>query len=187
MRHASLASAFALSLLLLPACHSAGSYGHAPQYVALDDETRAAAGSRDYDPVMVQRQPEEWRKGTVSLFGVVENRQAGPSGQALLRLSVRTMAPRNLCESEQDQDSCRVTVSNKDFGVVYALVSLRGDDDIGPNAAKARSLLRVVGTIAQDVSPQDGLPIVHAGYYRHWPPMTYVTTETTESARHMRQ
>jgi hypothetical protein len=184
MRHASLANAFALSLLLVPACHGAGPYGHAPQYVALDEETRAAAGSRDYDPVMVQRQPEEWRKGTVSLFGVVESRQAGPAGQALLRLSVRTMAPRNVCENEQDQDSCRVTVNNKDFGVVYALVPLRGDDDIGPNAARARSLVRIVGTIGQDVSQQDGLPIVHAGYYRHWPPMTYATTE---SARDLRQ
>jgi hypothetical protein len=183
MRHAPAAGLLALSLSIL-GCHGAGPYGHAPKYLPLDEETRAAGGARDYDPVMVQRQPEDWRKGTVSLFGVVETRQAGPAGQALLRLSVRRLATRNLCESEQDEDSCRVTVSDKDFGVVYALVALRGEDDIGPNAARARSLLRLVGTIAQDVSPADGLPIVHATYYRHWPGMTYVTTE---SARAMRQ
>ncbi len=183
MRPSTAAGAFALSLSLF-GCHGPGPYGHAPKYAEIDDEARAATGSRDYDPVMVLRQPEEWRKGTVSLFGVVDSRQAGPAGQALLRLSVRRLATRNLCESEADEDSCRVTVSNKDFGVVYALVTLKGDDDIGPGAARQRSLVRVVGTIAQEVSLADGLPIVHATYYRHWPPLTYVTDE---SARYMRQ
>jgi hypothetical protein len=175
--------AFTLAFALL-SCHGAGPYGHAPNYVPLDEETRASAGARDYDPVMVLRQPEEWRKGTVMLFGVVESRQAGTAGQALLRLSVRRLATRNLCESGQDEDTCRVTVTDKDFGVVYALVPLHGEDDIGPNAARARSLVRLVGSVAQEVSQADGLPIVHASYYRHWPPMAYVTTE---SAREMRQ
>ena len=182
MRFASAAGAFAL--LFLVGCHGPGPYGHAPNYVELDEEARATAGARDYDPVMVLRQPEEWRKGTVSLFGVVDSRQAGPAGQALLRLTVRRLATRNLCDSRTDEDSCRVTVSDKDFGVVYALVTLKGDDDIGPNAARQRSLVRVVGTIAQEVSQADGTPIVHATYYRHWPSLTYVTTE---AARDMRQ
>jgi hypothetical protein len=133
---------------------------------------------------MAARQPDDWHKGTVSLFGVVDSRKAGPGGQALLRLTVRHLASRNLCESQQDEDSCRVTVSDKDFGVVWALVTLHSDDDIGPNAAKQRSLVRVVGTIAQDVSPDDGNPIVHATYYRHWPPLTYVTNA---SSRYMHQ
>jgi hypothetical protein len=76
-----------------------------------------------------------------------------------------------------------VTVSDKDFGVVTALVALRGDDDVGPHAVGQRSLLRIVGTLGQDVSAE-GAPIVHASYYRHWPTFFYVTRA---SATVMRQ
>jgi hypothetical protein len=165
-------------------CHGAGLYGHAPQYAPLDDETAAVAGSREYDPVMAQRQPEEWRKGNVALFGVVEGRTPGPGGRALLKLSVRALAPRNLCDNQNDDESCRVTVSSKDFGVVYVLVSLRAEDDVGPHSIAPKSLLRVVGTIGQDVSPSDGAPILRATFYRHWPAFLYVTLS---SARDMRQ
>ncbi len=165
-------------------CHSAGPYGHSPRYVELSDETTAAAGAREYDPVMVERQPEVWHKGTVTLFGVVENRTAGPGGQALLKLSVRRLDPRNVCGSEQDDDSCRVTVSDKDFGAVWALVTLRGDDDVGPHSVGQRSLVRIVGSLGQDVSPADGAPIVHTTFVRHWPVYFYATRA---SARDMRQ
>jgi len=156
-------------------CHSAGPYGHSPHYVELSDETAAVAGAREYDPVMVERQPEEWRKGRIVLIGLVESRTAGPGGQALLKLSVRRLEPRNLCESQSDDDTCRVTVSDKDFGRVSALVQLRGDDDVGPHAVGQRSLLRIVGSLGQDVSPADGTPVLHAAYYRHWPAYFYVT------------
>lgn len=165
-------------------CHGAGPYGHSPHYVELDDETHAAAGARDFDPTMTERQPEEARKGRVSVFGVVQSRAAGPGGQALLKLSVRILEPRNLCENGNDDDSCRVTVSDKDFGVVWALVSLHGDDDIGPHSVGPRSLLRIVGSIGQDVSPSDGAAIVRAVWYRHWPAFYFVTRA---SARDMRQ
>lgn len=174
---------FGVAALFLAGCHSAGPYGHAPRYVQLDEETAAVSGAREYDPVMVERQPDQWRKGNIVLFGVVESRSAGPGGQALLKMSVRRLEPRNLCESENDDDSCRVTVSDKDFGVVSALVVLRGDDDVGPRAVGQRSLLRIVGSLGQDVSP-DGTPILHASYYRHWPPFFYVTRQ---SATVMRQ
>ncbi len=159
---------------LLAGC-GAGPYSHSPRYVELSDETAASAGAREYDPVMVERQPEQWRKGRVSLFGVVESRTPGPGGQAMLKLGVRRLEPRNLCENEHDDDSCRVTVSDKDFGIVYALVQVRGGDDVGPRAVGQKSLVRVVGTLGQDVSPSDGAPVVHATYYRHWPMYFYVT------------
>ncbi len=173
-----------LALLVLAACGGAGPYGHSPRYAPRGDEAAAVAGAREYDPVMVERQPDEWRKGSLTLFGVVESRAAGPGGQALLKLGVRRLEPRNLCENEHDDDSCRVTVSDRDFGVVYALVRLHGDDDVGPHAVGARSLVRVVGTLGQDSSPSDGAPIVHATWLRHWPIFTYVTRA---SARDMRQ
>jgi hypothetical protein len=170
--------------LCLAACAGAGPYGHSPQYVPLDDETAATAGAREYDPVMVSRQPDEWRAGRTMLFGVVESRSAGPNGQALLKLGVRRLEARNLCRSGTDDDSCRVTVSDGDFGIVWALVPLHGDDYVGPHSVGLRSLLRVVGTIGQDVSPADGQPVLHATWYRHWPPFFYVTKS---SASEMRQ
>jgi len=178
MRIATSAAAALLLGASLAACHGAGPYGHSPKYVDLDDETAAAAGAREYDPVMVQRQPDVWRTGKTSLIGVVLGRSAGPSGQALLKLGVRRLELRNLCENADDDDSCRVTVSEKDFGV-----SLHGEDDVGPHAVGLRSLLRIIGTIGQDVSP-DGSPVLRAAWYRHWPAMFYVTTA---SARDMRQ
>lgn len=164
-------------------CQGAGIYGHAPRYVETDDEASAAAGAREYDPIMSQRQPDQWRSARLSVFGVVEGREIGPGGQAKLKLSVRRLEARNLCDSEADSDSCRVTVSDKDFGVIYVLVPLRGDDDVGPRSVGLKSLLRVVGTLGQDVSAT-GAPVVHAAWYRHWPAFYYVTRA---SARDMRQ
>ena len=169
---------------LSAACHGAGPYGHSPKYVELDEETAATASARDYDPVMVERQPDEWRAGKTALFGVVESRTAGPNGQALLKLGVRRLELRNLCDNADDDDSCRVTVSDKDFGIVWALVSLHGEDDVGPRSVGMRSLVRVAGKIGQDVSPTDGAPVFRASWYRHWPAMFYVTRA---SARDMRQ
>ena len=166
--------ALAAGIGLVAACHSAGPYGHAANYAPADDETRALTGSREYDPIMYTRQPEEWRKATVSLFGVVESRAPGPGGAAMIKLSVRRLEPRNLCENERDEDTCRVTVSDKPFGVVFALVVLKGDDDTGPKSVGASSLLRIIGTIGQEAGA-DGAPIVHATYARHWPAYSYVT------------
>ncbi len=171
---------------LVAACAGAGPYGHAPNYVELSDETAAAAGAREYDPVMVERRPEEWRQGTVALFGVVENRAAGPGGQALLRVSVRRLEPRNLCENMHDDDTCRVTVSDKDFGVVWVLALLHSGDDVGPHPVGARSLLRIVGTIGQEPSPGGPGPVIHARYYRHWPNFFYVA-KGSASALELRQ
>jgi hypothetical protein len=183
MRNAARPPAFLAVVLSAVACQGAGPYGHAPRYVELGEETTAAAGAREYDPVMVQRQPDLWRQAKVALFGVVEKREVGPGGRAKLTLSVRRLEDRNLCDSESDSESCRVTVSDKDFGVVWVLASLRGDDDVGPRSVGPRSLLRVVGAIGQDVSPT-GAPLLHATWYRHWPAFHYVTRA---SARDMRQ
>jgi hypothetical protein len=167
--------AFLFSAISATACGGAGAYGHAPRYVELGEETAAVAGAREYDPVMVERRPDEWRRGSVVLFGVVESRAAGPGGQALLRVSVRRLEPRNLCDNQNDDDSCRVTVSDRDFGAVWVLASLRAGDDVGPHPVAPRSLLRIVGTIGEEPSPSGPGPVLHARYYRHWPAFFYVT------------
>ncbi|HEY2517684.1 MAG TPA: hypothetical protein VGI39_42740 [Polyangiaceae bacterium] len=167
---------FAVPLVVFLSACSAGRYGHSPTYAPLSGENEAVAGARDYDPVMYARQPEEWRQGTVSLFGVVTNRGTGPGGGAYLTLSVRHLETRNLCENHNDEDTCRVTVSDKDFGSVHALVKLTGEDDVGEHSVSAGSLLRLVGKFGENVDPNDGGPILHATWYRHWPRYFYVTS-----------
>jgi hypothetical protein len=170
--------------LVVCACHSPGPYGFAPAYAPLDDEERASAGSTEYDPVMFQREPDAWRKKRVALFGVVTARAPGPGGGAYLTLSVRRLEPRNLCDNGNDEDSCRVTVSDKDFGVVHALVALRPADDFGEHSMGGGSLVRIVGQFGEDLDQGDGQPVMRAEYYRHWPRAFYVTRA---SAIHMRQ
>jgi hypothetical protein len=175
--------ALAALLSLATGCYSAGPYGHSPRYVELSDETTAAAGAREYDPVMVDKQPDQWRKGTVTLFGVVESRTAGPGAQAMLKLSVRRLEPHNICENAGSDDSCRVTVNDKDFGSVWVLVQLSGDDDVGPRAVGQRSLVRIVGTLGQDVAPADGGHVIHATWHRHWPVYFYATRASAHEMR----
>jgi len=174
---------FLLGLGLGAGC-SAGLYDHSPTYVQLSGEEKAAAGARDYDPVMYRRQPLEWRAHPTSLFGVVTNRGTGPQGSAYVTLGVRRLEPRNLCESASDPDSCRTTVSDHDFGVVHALLALTPEDDIGPHSIGIGSLLRVIGTFEESADPADGAAILRATYYRHWPRYFYVTRA---SATYMRQ
>jgi len=171
-------------LVVLVACHSPGPYGFSPSYAPLDAEESAILDATEYDPVMVQRDPEGWRKKRVMLFGVVTARGSGPGGGAYLSLSVRRLEPRNLCDNANDEDSCRVTVSDRDFGVVHALARLSPDDDFGPQSVGPGSLVRVVGAFGEDLDPNDGTPVLRASYYRHWPRNYYVTRA---SAVHMRQ
>jgi hypothetical protein len=160
--------------LLLCSCASGGPYGHSPVYSPLDEEEKAAEGARDFDPVMAKRSPENWKGKTVSLFGVVVARTPGTAGNSEVKLSVRTLEPRNLCDSP-DEDTCRVTVSDREYAVVHALLHLNGEDDIGEHSVGMQSLVRIVGTLNDGVDPADGEPILSAKYYRHWPRGFYVT------------
>lgn len=159
----------------LAACAGAGPYGHAVSYVPLGDEEKATKPAKEYDPVMFQRMPDQWHGKPVMLFGVVTKRDAGPGGTAYLTLSVRRLEPRNVCESHADEDTCRVTVSDAEFGVVHAQAILHGDDDVGEHSVGGGSMLRLVGTFGEDVDQTDGAPIMHVTYYRHWPRYFYVT------------
>jgi hypothetical protein len=173
-----------LGLTPVIGCHGAGPYDHDVRYVPLPAEEKVSQGVRDYDPVMYERQPDEWHAHPASLFGVVTRRGTGPSAGAYLTLSVRRLETRNACENANDMDTCRTTVSDHDFGVVHALLKLAPEDDIGPLSVGIGSMLRVIGTFAQEADPADGAPILHASFYRHWPRYYYVTKS---SAKDMRQ
>jgi hypothetical protein len=174
---------FLLALVILAACHSAGPYGYAVTYTATSDEEAAVSGARDYDPVMYGREPEKWRTGKTTLFGVVTSRAPGSGGAAYFTLSVRKLETRNLCSNANDEDTCRVTVSDRDFGVVHVLAALRPEDDIGEHSAAVGSLIRVAGTFGEDVDPADGAPVMRASFYRHWPRNFYVTKSKADLMR----
>jgi hypothetical protein len=168
--------------LVLAGC-GAGPYGHAPAYAPRGDESSVTRGAREFDPVMYAREPEEWQKGNVALFGVVTSRSVGAGGNAYVTLSVRRLEPRNLCDNARDDDTCRVTVSDRDFGAVHALVRLSGADDVGEHSVGTGSLLRLVGRFGEDRDPSDGGPILRATWFRHWPRYFYVTSAARSQMR----
>jgi hypothetical protein len=152
-------------------------------YASTSDESAAAEGAREYDPVMYGRDPAAARAATSTLFGVVTGRAPGPGGAAYLTLSVRKLDTRNLCTNKDDEDTCRVTVSDRDFGVVHALVRLRPEDDLGEKSVGAGSLVRVIGRFGEDVDPNDASPVLRASFYRHWPRYFYVTRSSADLMR----
>lgn len=164
-----------LALLLLSACSSAGPYGYSRTYAPLSAESDAADGAREYDPVMAERDKADWKKAKVSVFGIVSKRSQGAAGTAYLTLSVRSLEARNLCE-QLDEQTCRVTVSEHEFAIVHAKVTLSPADDIGEKSVNRGSLVRVIGKLTDEVDPDDGSPVLQAQYYRHWPRNYFVTT-----------
>lgn len=166
-----LAAAVMLSLVAV-SCHSPGPYGHSIEYAPLGEEETALEGSLEYDPVMAAREPNKWAAERVNLFGVVERRKKSPGPEVELTLSVRTLSPRNLCD-EGSEDTCRVTVSEREYGKILAHVRLSPDDDIGMRRVAVNSLVRVVGKLKYDGSNPSS---IEATYYRHFPRNEYVTT-----------
>jgi hypothetical protein len=162
------------ALLLAAGCHSGGQYGYARTYDPLSEEEDAAEGAREFDPVMMEREPESWRGTKLSIFGVVKARSEAPGGGAYLTLGVRRLLDRNLCDSA-DEDTCRVSVSEHEFGLIHAVVKLAPEDDIGKLSLSGGSLVRVVGTLTDDVDKNDGMQVVKGIYYRHWPRNYFVT------------
>jgi hypothetical protein len=164
-----------LGLALSTGCSSAGPYGYSRTYSPLGAEEAAADGAREYDPVMAERDKAEWKKAKVSVFGVVLKRAEGPAGKAYVKLSVRNLEARNLCE-QLDEETCRVTVGQNEFAVVHALLTLAPGDDLGDKSLSRGSLVRVIGKLTDEVDREDGTPVLEAQYYRHWPRNYFVTT-----------
>jgi hypothetical protein len=163
---------------LLVSCHSAGPFGHSKVYAPLSAEQSAVSANKEYDPLLAERAPDKLKGRSVWLFGVVTNRASGPGGAANVALSLRALQTRNLCESE-DEETCRVTVSEREMGRAHALVALSAEDDMGQESVGLGSLLRIVATVTQDLDPNDGTPILRASFYRHWPRGYYVTTKAS--------
>ncbi len=163
------------ALLLLAGCSSAGPYGFSRTYSPLSAESDAAEGAKEYDPVMAERDKAEWKKSKVSVFGIVTKRAEGPGGTAYVTLSVRSLEARNLCDT-LDEETCRVTVGEREFAIVHATLKLTPADDLGEKSLNRGSLVRVLGKLTDEVDTEDGSPVLKADYYRHWPRNFFVTT-----------
>ncbi len=165
---------FLVGLVASMGCRSGGPYGHAVNYVPLSEEEEAVSGAREYDPVMARRFPEDWSKANVSLFGVVLRREPASGGADSFLVSVRRLEPRNLCDSANDTDTCRVTIGDREFGQLVVRAKLSREDQVGENSIGQGSLLRVVGKL--DAAPSDeAVPTIRSTYLRHWPRLFYVT------------
>ena len=158
-------------------CRSAGPYGYSRVYTPTSDEAQAVSGKSELDARNVQRSPDQ-RNRAFWTFGVVTHRSPGPGGAAYVALSLRSLSPQNQCRS-RDEDTCRVTVSDRETGRAHALVTLTAEDDLGERSVALGSLLRVVGTVAEDVDPSDGSAILRATFYRHWPRGFYSATPSS--------
>lgn len=171
------------TLLVACACSSAGPYGYSREYSPLDQEEELLDGTRELDPVDIERNADTWRKGRISVFGVVKERKQAAGGTTDLTLSMRALATRNLCDN-RDEATCRVTISEREHAIVHAIAALEGADDLGSKAVMPGSLVRVIGRLAQGVDPKDGSYVLQVEYLRHWPRDEYVTMGERE---HMRQ
>jgi hypothetical protein len=173
-------TAGALLVALLASCHAAGPYGHAKVYTPNADEERAVDGNKEYDVLLAERAIDKLKGRKAWAFGVVTNRGSGPDGAAYVALSLRSLQARSSCKSS-DEDSCRVTVGEREMGRVHALLALAAEDDMGQDSVGLGSLLRVVGTVSQDLDPNDGTPVLRATFYRHWPRGSYATIQAKSS------
>jgi hypothetical protein len=178
-----IAAALALLVAPLASCHAAGPYGHAKVYAPTADEERAVDGNEEYDALLAERAVDRLKGRKAWAFGVVTSRGSGPDGSAYVALSLRSLQARNVCKST-DESSCRVTVGEREMARVHALMALAAEDDMGQDSVGLGSLLRIVGTVSQDLDPSDGTPVLRATFYRHWPRGSYATTKAANIPRH---
>ena len=100
-----------LLLVLALGCGGGGTYGYAPTYVPLSAEEDHLDAAVDLSYEEVRRDADGHVSTQLGWFGTVERLQV-EGDRATVRLSLRTLAPRNLCADETDS-SCRVTVSER--------------------------------------------------------------------------
>lgn len=153
-----------LTCLLSVSCYNAGPYGYARYYIPLDDEEQYQVVVPIYNEV--KRQPNLFANKLIAWFGVVESIEEGQEYDKI-RLSYRLHIERHLCEDETEA-SCKVTISNKTIGSYTAIIKLNTEDKDGRNKVKIGSLIRTIGKISKNSTPESE-PVIDVIYYRHWP------------------
>lgn len=169
MRHAT-----ALLVFCLAACAS-NPYGYAPEYAPLGDEEDFIEHAQDPSYEDVRRNPAEFDGTMIGWFAVVQKVEKGATaGQYRVSMDLRFHQERHLC-TDQFDDSCRVTISERAGGPFTALMSLRSEDQAGKYRLGPESLVKVYGKATHDFDAKGG-PILRVDYYRHWPVGNYATT-----------
>jgi hypothetical protein len=160
----------------------ANPYGYAPTYEALSDEEPYMERGIEQSYEEVRRDPSTHQSELLAWFGVVDDVKAVPgSNQVLVSMSLHFHQDRHLC-TDQFDDSCRVTISEKTGGPFSALLVLNPDDKSGRDRLYGGSLVKVYGHVTPEYDERGG-PIVKADYYRHWPRGNYVTTTRASNMR----
>ena len=159
---------------LLVGCSSPGRWGHARSYAPTSAEKDATNGARELDAPMAELKPGEWHGVKVRFFMVVDERKPGPGGTAYLSGQLHTLNEINGCENKHDDDSCRVTIKPTGHEKVHAIIHLAGEDDVGELRVGTGTLVRVVGTLSDQLDPDDGKLVVQGSWYRQWPIGYYV-------------
>jgi hypothetical protein len=166
-----------LAAFVLPALLGCGGnpYGYAHYYLPLDDEESYAARAVEPPYTDVVRDPGAFTEQTIGWFGVVREVVPQEDGSVLVRMSQRPHIDRHLCSGRSD-DSCRVTISERDAGPFSVRLRLRpGGDAEGVNRVQRESLLKIYGRPSGDYDSTGG-PILSVDYYRHWPRGQYLDT-----------
>lgn len=182
-RSKGLAHAILCWSVLWSACGASGQYGFARYYAPTSDEAHYYQGelAATYDEVRSAR-PEAYADATIGWFGVVQEREDLENGETRLILQFRAHQERHLCEN-QDDSSCRVTVSAINRGGFVTTLTLRPEDRTGPRQVSVGSLLKIYGRPTGDTLGEASGPIFQTEYYRHWPRNFYVTTRSQSGMR----
>jgi len=168
------------SLLFVLGC-GGNPYGYAPEYVTLSDEEPYAERAAELSYEDVRRDPDSFSDRTLGWFGVVTSLKQEQAGRARLGLILRFHQPRHLCSGPSD-DTCRVTISEREAGPFTAIIELRPEDTVGSARLNVGSLVRVYGHVTGDLDDEGG-PVLSADYYRYWPHGSYVTTGASSRMR----
>ncbi|MBI5500749.1 MAG: hypothetical protein HY907_10945 [Deltaproteobacteria bacterium] len=171
------------AILLLAALGCGGNpYGYARYYIPFGEEDTYAAAAIEPPYTDVVRDPGAFADETLGWFGVVREVLPQDDGSVLVRMSQRPHVERHLC-SARSEDSCRVTVSERDAGPFSVRLRLRpGPDSEGENRVQWESLLKIYGRPGGDYDSTGG-PLLDVDYYRHWPRGQYVDTTASPVMR----
>ena len=157
-------------------------YGYAPEYVPLSDEEPYDERGQALGYEDVRRDPVSYKDKLLAWFGTVQDVQPVPGkDQVRVALELRFHQERHLC-SDQFDDSCRVTISEKTGGPFSAILTLRSEDREGRDRLSSGSLLKIYGKALPEYDDRGG-PLLAVEYYRHWPLGTYVNTRRAGNMR----
>jgi hypothetical protein len=168
--------------LVSSACGGGGQYNHARTYKPLDaEEDHLEAAEKHVSLEEVKRDPNGFKSHELGWFGVVTDVAETSDGKSRITFSLRAHQERHLCSGAND-DTCRLTVSERDLGSFVAELAVKPEDREGMDRLWIGSLVRVYGHVTGEYD-EEGAPVIDVAYYRHFPRGTFVTTAARTGMR----